>query len=280
MKQSIKVDFHVHTHYSPCGREEATPAAMINNVKKHGFQAIGFSDHVSPDPQLNCSFYDQQRPVIIDSLRRDIVAINPQGIRVLVGLEADYVIAGTRCLDDETLQRADHVICASSHFHLTEFPQYSLMLVNLPSTIKAKHMVQMATEALFISGISVWAHPFCCRMIYDEFDSMMKGLSDAEIENLVMIANEQEIAIEINGAAAYDIRYRSPVSKFYQIARESGARFTIGSDAHHPDYLLKSWFIAYDWAMEMGFTDNDFLTLDEFLDRQTRKKSQLVFDAK
>ena len=88
--RAIYADYHVHTHLSPCGKPEATAAAMLARAREKGLAAIGFADPVTPGPGPGCSFYEGQRPHLLDGLRAEIAALeDPPGLRVLVGVEAD-----------------------------------------------------------------------------------------------------------------------------------------------------------------------------------------------
>jgi len=153
-------DFHVHTHLSPCGKPEATAEAMIRRAQEKGLAAIGFADHITPQAVPGCAFYDRQRLSLLQNLRDEIGKGQTDGpIEVLVGVEADYTLAGRDCIDREMLAQADHVICAASHFHLPAAPQSA---DDTPES-KAALMVRMAREALVLPGIAVWAHPFDCK---------------------------------------------------------------------------------------------------------------------
>jgi len=120
MTNPIYADFHVHTHLSPCGKPQATARAMVRRAQEKGFAAIGFADHFTPDPVPGCPFYDQQRLRILADLRAEIAreVTDTASIEILVGVEADYTIAGQACLSPAVLTQADHIICATSHFHL------------------------------------------------------------------------------------------------------------------------------------------------------------------
>ena len=62
MANDIYADFHVHTHFSPCARPEATAEALIHRAQEKGLVALGFADHITPYPVPACSFYEHQRP--------------------------------------------------------------------------------------------------------------------------------------------------------------------------------------------------------------------------
>ena len=260
MANPIYADFHVHTHLSPCGKPHATAEAMLRRAQEKGLAALGFADHVTPDRIPGCSFYDRQRPHILADLRAEIArATNGAHLEVLVGAEADYTIAGRRCLDAAVLAQADHVICAASHFHLPTAP--------LPAS--AELMLRLAREALVLPGVSVWAHPFHCSQVRP-LPPILNPVGEAELAPLIALANEREVAIEVNGAAVQREDYRRAMARFFCLAREMGARFTVTADAHSPDHLDRI-DLALDWARTLGLQDGDLLTAQELAQRQSRR---------
>jgi histidinol phosphatase-like PHP family hydrolase len=266
MRNPIYADFHVHTHLSPCGKPQATAEAMIWRALEKGLAAIGFADHFTPQPVPGCPFYARQRLHILADLRAEISRVKWEAdIAVLVGVEADYTLAGRACLDAATLAQVDHVICGASHFHLPTAPRPA----SDDPRARAALIVRTAHEALTVPGVSVWAHPFDCSRVRP-LVPILETIDDDDLALLIALANEHEVAIEINGGPARLEDYRLATARFYRLARKMGARFTITADAHHPDDLDRL-DLALAWAHEMGLRDEHFLTTEELLVRQQRK---------
>jgi histidinol phosphatase-like PHP family hydrolase len=241
---------------------------MIERAREMGVRAIGFADHVTPQPVPGCPFYDGQRPSLLTELRAEIAALPvAPDIKVLIGVEADYTLAGPGCLDAELLSLADHVVCAASHFHLSGAPQPA------EDTPRAKGvlMVSLAREALAIPGVSIWAHPFDCSRLRP-LAPILETVSDDALAALIGLAKAREVAIEVNGGAGLQDEYRRAMAPFYGLAREMGARFTITADAHHPDDLERL-DLALQWAQEMGIRERELLTVGELCQRQRRKNT-------
>ena len=271
MRRPIYADFHVHTHLSPCGKPQATAEAMIRRARAKGLAAIGFADHFTRRSVPGCSFYDGQGPHIVHELRAEIAQTADRGdLETLVGVEADYTIAGRDCIPTAALRWVDHVICASSHFHLPTAPQPAS---DTPRS-KAELMLRLARESLTLAGVSVWAHPFDCSQVRP-LTSILETVGDGELAVLIASANEHEVAIEINGGPAQHEDYRQATERFFVLARQMGARFTLTADAHHPDDFARL-DLALEWAREMGFDDEHFLTVQELLERQGRKKAHVI----
>jgi histidinol phosphatase-like PHP family hydrolase len=266
MPNPVYADFHVHTHLSPCGKPQATAEAMLRRAQEKELAAIGFADHVTPDPIPGCPFYDRQRPRILADLRAEIAqVVDRADLEILVGLEADYTIAGRACLNPAVVAQADHVVCAASHFHLPT----ALQPASDGPRARAALMLRLAREALDIPGVSIWAHPFHCRRVRP-LPPILETIGEAKLAALIALANEREVAIEISGAAAQDEGYRQATARFFCLACEMGARFTLTADAHSPD-VLDRLDLALEWARGLGFRERDLLTAQELRERHKKK---------
>ena len=264
-------DFHVHTRYSPCGKPEATVAAMVAVAQAKGLAALGFADHVTPRPIPGCSFYDGQQIEVLTDQRATIDALpNPADLDVLMGVEADYTLAGEGCLSDAILALVDHVICSASHFHLPAAP---VPATDAPAD-KARLMVEMAEGMLRVGGVDVWAHPFDCSKMRP-LAPTMAHIDEPTQARLIALARDREIAIEINGGPAQDAAYREATRDFFGLARELGARFTVTADAHHPDDFERL-DLALGWASEMSIGEPELLTVGEFRARYHHKRCRLA----
>ncbi|MGC9349433.1 MAG: PHP domain-containing protein [Anaerolineae bacterium] len=270
MSNGFYADFHVHTRFSPCGHPEATVAAMVTRARAKGLAALGFADHVTPAPVPGCGFYDGQQIDVLLEERAVLDALLSEGgalgLDLLMGVEADYTLAGAGCLDAAMVELVDHVSCSASHFHLPAAP---VPEADTPRA-KAKLMVDLAREMLSLDGVAVWAHPFDCSAmrplapIMVEIDSATQG-------ELIELANRREVAIEINGGPGQDPAYRAATAGFFSLAREMGARFTVTADAHHPDDFERL-DIAVEWARDLGIDAVSFLTSEEIRARHRRKR--------
>jgi histidinol phosphatase-like PHP family hydrolase len=159
----VYADFHVHTRFSPCGHPDATITAMVARARDKGLAALGFADHVTPHVIPGCGFYDGQQMEVLAEMRKVVAALpdastNRVGLELLVGVEADYTLAGAGCLDAKMIRLVDHVVCSASHFHLPAAP---VPAEDTPLA-KARLMVALAREMLRLDGVTIWAHPFDC----------------------------------------------------------------------------------------------------------------------
>lgn len=268
MQRSIYADFHVHTRFSPCGSREATVEAMIESARARGLSAVGLADHITPRPIPGCSFYDGQQFETLMEVRAAVETVRDgAGLEILVGLEADYTLAGEHCLSTEIVDLADHVVCAASHFHLPAAPGPE----EPTPRSRAELMVRMARGMLEMPGVTIWAHPFACSSM-NPLTPIMAEVPEETLVELIALANAREVAIEFNGGPARLAEYREATTPFFHLALEMEARFTVTADAHHPDDFDRL-DLALEWARSLGVPDEAFLTAAEVRDRQQRKRA-------
>jgi len=261
LSNPIYADFHVHTRLSPCGKRDATLGSMIARAHAKGISALGFADHVTPLPIPGCNFYNGQQIEVLYAARGIVNALEiPPELTVLVGVEADYTLAGSNCLDADVRAHADHVICAASHFHLPAAP------TPREDTLEARAdlQVEMARGMLAVDGVSVWAHPFDCTEMRP-LAPIMAAIGEVRMAELIRMAIDRGVAIEFNGGpAATSLAYCDATAGFFGLAREMGARFTITADAHHADDLDRL-DVALDWARSLGVRDGELMTVEELM---------------
>ena len=124
-------------------------------------------------------------------------------------------------------------------------------------------MLRIAAEALALPGVDIWAHPFDCSQLRP-LGPILDTVADEELASLIALANERSVVVEINGGAALQEEYCLVMARFYGLAREMGARFSVTADAHHPDDFERL-DLALRWAREMGVTDGELVTVEEML---------------
>ena len=266
--EPIYADFHVHTCFSPCGSREATVRAMVERARAKGLQAVGLADHITPRPIPGCGFYDGQQLETLLEVRAAAEAVRgTAGLELLVGLEADYTLAGEHCLSPEIVDVADHVVCAASHFHLPAAPEPE----EPTPKGRAELMVRMARDMLNIPAVTIWAHPFDCSSMRP-LGPIMAEIPEETLAELITLANAHEVAIEFNGGPGQLAEYREAMAPFFRLALEMGARFTVTADAHHPNDFERL-DLALAWARQLGVPDEAFLTVTEVRERQQRKRA-------
>lgn len=211
------VDFHVHTHYSPCAQPEALPDVMVRSAYARGIRTMGFSDHYFP-------FTD---PAIYDRVRREVGEI-PLDLALYFGCEVDVLSPERFGLDAERAAAMDFVIAGPTHYqcdHVERPP------VADPEACAA-HYVATFTCACETPYVSFVAHPFHVPGGVFQCDPLAQ-IRFADLEPALRAAKQNDIAIEIQ-PKTIDPTRRQFYLQFYRMCKEMGLQFAFGSDGHRP----------------------------------------------
>ena len=238
------LDFHLHTHYSACGKRDMAPARVAAGYRAAGYEAIGFTDHLHP-------WID---PSIYARLRHDLEqSVEPlDGLSCYVGCEAEVVAPGEVTLDAATAETLDFAIIAASHFHLSHVARPG---DPSPSGVAA-HYVRFFLEAVRWPGASAIAHPFIAnRDALGPMADIWPYVDQSSLRAALQEAAGRGVAVELS-PKALSPAHADVFLEFYQRARECGVRFLIGSDAHDAERIASTSRLQ-PLADALGLTEAD-----------------------
>ena len=208
----IKGDFHVHSNWSD-GLNSIED--IVRYALKLGYRFIAITDH-SQSLKVAGGLTEEQ----LREKRKEIEMIQERypDIKIFFGTECDIKADGKLDYSNDLLDEFD-IVCAAIHskFKMSE-----------------KEMTERIINAIQNEYVKILAHP-TGRLIgkRDAYEVNLEKVIDAAIENNVLLEiNAFPDRIDLN-----DINIR--------IAKEKGAKFTIGTDAHAVDHLR---FIRYGVA--------------------------------
>ena len=200
----IKGDFHVHSNWSD-GLNSIED--IVRYALKLGYRFIAITDH-SQSLKVAGGLTEEQ----LREKRKEIEMIQERypDIKIFFGTECDIKADGKLDYSNDLLDEFD-IVCAAIHskFKMSE-----------------KEMTERIIDAIQNEYVKILAHP-TGRLIgkRDAYEVDLEKVIDAAVENNVLLEiNAFPDRIDLN-----DINIR--------IAKEKGARFTIGTDAHAVDHL-------------------------------------------
>ena len=200
----IKGDFHVHSNWSD-GLNSIED--IVRYALKLGYRFIAITDH-SQSLKVAGGLTEKQ----LRDKRKEIEMIQEKypDIKIFFGTECDIKADGKLDYSNDLLDEFD-IVCAAIHskFKMSE-----------------KEMTERIINAIQNEYVKILAHP-TGRLIgkRDAYEVDLEKVIDAAVENNVLLEiNAFPDRIDLN-----DINIR--------IAKEKGARFTIGTDAHAVDHL-------------------------------------------
>ncbi len=199
----IRGDLHMHTTWSD---GDETAEAMARAAKARGYEYIAITDH-----SRSLRFAGG---VGIDDLRAHARAVQEVGdrvgLRVLIGSEVDILPDGSLDYPDEVLRTLD-VVIGSVHSRL-RMPQ--------------DEMTRRVITAMHNPHLDILGHP-TGRLVGQ------RPPFDLDLDAVVDAAHTTGTVLEINASPErLDLR-----DVDVRLARDRGARFEIGTDAHRTDTL-------------------------------------------
>lgn len=215
----IWADFHTHTRYS---HGTGTIEQNVRAAMKRGLCAIGISEHGPANIGLCLKLEDFHK------MREEIERLRNKytDIDILLGCEANIVsLDGELDIPDYILEDLDYSMVG---LHPMVWPRslkdgFCLFFENIIAKVvdsgplKEKVMEQNTTaliKAISNNNIKIVTHP---------------GLHlPIDTAKLARAAVENRTALEINAGHGY------MTEEYVKIAKANGAKFAIGSDAHHP----------------------------------------------
>ncbi len=259
----MKHDIHVHTTLSSCCSDEhAIPSRMIKRASEQGLEVIGFADHLWDNEAYEPSgWYAPQNYQHLCAIREQIPE-DTHGVNVLVGCETEYCGHGRVGISKAVAEKLDFVLIPFSHFHMKGFVVEQEEADSL--TAVANLLVERFQEVLELDMATGVAHPFFT-LGYTEHDTILGSISDGAFEDCFGRAAERGVSIEIH--PGFFPRYlgweqedyhEEPFLRMLTIAKDSGCKFHLGSDAHILEGIgSTNWLI--ECVKPLGITQQDML---------------------
>ncbi len=197
----INGDFHVHTSWSD---GSVSIEKMAEKAVSLGYHFIGICDH-----SQSAGYAGGLTPERILEQKKEISRLNHQrdDIRILAGTEVDILTDGGLDFSDDLLAQLDIVIAA------------------VHSGFK-RRVTERLVAAAQNPHVTILAHP-TGRLLFQR-----EGY-EVDLEQVIRACADTGTALEINcNDERLDLNDRH-----IRIAKEQGARFAIGTDAHHPDQM-------------------------------------------
>lgn len=252
MKFGERVNLHTHTFR--CKHAVGTPRDYCAEAVRQGLCILGFSDH-QPFPDGR---FDESRMPFgdLEVYAREIEAARREfpGLKILTGLEADYVRAlGKSFYQEEFFDRRnfDYLILGP---HFNDPPESG---AGRGTEENVRLRVEATIRAMETGLFAYVAHPdmFACSGL--RWTPGVRALC----RELICAAVALKVPLEINAyglrkpwiEVAGERRPQYPWRPFWELAAELGAVMVVGADAHRPGDVWSNAEQAVEWGAELGF---------------------------
>lgn len=215
---------HIHTHFSRCANPEMLAADIVKTADKAGLEIIALTDHDYPAKRNAVAV---QR----DELLSEIEKVE-HNVKVLVGSELSAYGVGVFTNDISCDEALDYRLYTTNHFHQDYWHQPE----DMTPRGYAEFMLAIMNSVLDERKADCFAHPFMAGYIhaFDDPHKVTRAFTDNDIGDILEKANALGTAWELNTVAvAGDPEFHR---RYFQIGKEVGVTFNIGTDAH----LLKN----------------------------------------
>lgn len=226
----VKHNLHLHTRFSGCAKPEMIAADIVKKAEECGLEMIALTDHNYPQKKNAVA---QQRYEIL----RELEGIETP-VKVLVGAELSAYGVGKFADDISCDNSLDYRLYTTNHYHqgYWEHPEI------ITPRAYAEHMLAIMESVIESGRADCFAHPFMAGYIhaFDDAHDVTRSFKDNEIGDIMEKANKREIAWELNVPAVLgDPEF---FHRYFQIGKEVGVVFNIGTDGHRLDRVDSKQF--------------------------------------
>lgn len=225
LDELARFNTHIHTTFSRCAKREMEARDIVAEADRCGLEIIALTDHNYPHKK-NATAY--QRLELLEQLK-DF----PHRVKVLIGAELSSYDIGKFADDIECDNALDWRLYTTNHYH----QDYWVHPAQKTPRAYCEHMLAIMDKVIESGRADAFAHPFMAKYIdcFDDFKEVTRAFTDNEIGDTIEKANAAGITWELNIPAIYgdpDFHRR-----YFNIGRQCGAVFNIGTDAHALDKI-------------------------------------------
>ena len=264
MRDKVDHDLHIHSRLSSCSNDpEQTTDRILQYAKDNGLSRICITDHYW-DREIDGAS-DWYRVQDLEHISGALPLPQAEGIDFLFGAETEFTRKLQVAMPKSRFDGFDFVIIPTTHLHMNGLT-IEQRDVDSPDTnrIRAelwvKRLDALLSQDLPFRKIGI-AHLACgliSRGGFEDYLSVLSGISGEEMERLFARAAEVGCGIELNQDDINRMQ-KAPdaVGRMFRIAKNQGCKFYMGSDAHHPSGLLHAKE-SFEYAVdELGLEESD-----------------------
>lgn len=215
-------NMHTHSVFSKCAKPEMTLENMIRAAEDFGLETLAITDHSDPGDDI-----DTYANFLL--LKERLKGIETP-VRVLIGAELSAYGVGKYAEPFEVDRALDFASYSHIHYHLDSWEQPE----DRSPRGYAEHELKIL-NALFDSGrADNIAHPFSpCKMPFfneEEKAATLAAITDSELGDILEKGERAQCSWEIHTPTF--LSFPDFSRRFWNIGREVGVHFCLGTDAH------------------------------------------------
>lgn len=241
MRYIIDHDYHIHSMISLCsGDQEQTCERILRYAKENGLKELCLTNHywdeaVPIDPAFE--FYYIQN---YDYLAKELPLPQDADVQFSFGCETELLGDLTLGISPLKYDAFSMIIIPTTHFHFS-------VPASATTEERAKYWVERFESVLDRDlpfhkvGIAHLACPLIANSSREAYLETLSLIPTEDMERLFEKAAKLGVGIELNSCDMnFSDEEAETVLRMFQIAKEKGCKFYLGSDAHHPAELDKA----------------------------------------
>lgn len=260
MKYTVDHDYHIHSFLSPCSRDpEQNSERILRYGIENGYRHICLTNHLWDTKIKN--FYLDPPDQKYDYLVQAKPLPQAENISFHFGCETDMDKNFVLGINREAFDKLEFVIISTTHLQLTGKTIDENATLSQRAEIYIKRIEKVLDSGLDFHKVGI-AHPVSGHASPDNpFNELFDLIGEDNIRYAFKRVAQSGAGVEIN---SFDFNFENKSSKhidailrFYNILRECGCRFYLGSDAHHPDALDRAHGIFENAVNELGLKEEE-----------------------
>jgi histidinol phosphatase-like PHP family hydrolase len=248
---NIRSDFHIHSSVSYDTPDEVSVEKIAEVAAGLGFKEIGITDHVHICSEGAKGFDQKNTDRDKHAELGNIIRGSERDIKIYYSWEVDYFDGGRYSFDVRyDPPRLDYILLGH---HFTGHMRHA------GDKEKARYLHRITMEMAREPYANIIAHPFYYPGGAEEHQRIISLVSDDQFKEAFSAMKEHGKAAEITSFQFQaDLRSIREMKRMYGLARETGVKFVLNSDAHRLDEL-GGGYRCLRILEELGFSSEDFV---------------------
>ena len=236
MRFQVDHDLHIHSYLSLCSDDpEQTPEAILRYGEENGFRTLCLTDHMWDPSVPGASDWYKAQPY--ERTRNALPLPKSDKVRFLFGCETEMNRQEVIGVSAPVMQELDFVIIPTTHMHMNGYTVDGSEGAEERASLWITRFDALLDMTLPFNKTGI-AHLTCPLIWRGRYLEVLEKIPSDEYHRLFEKAAAKGLGIELN----FDSLNMGPRETElnllpYQIAKEEGCRFYLGSDAHHPQSL-------------------------------------------
>lgn len=218
----VRNNMHTHSVFSKCAKPEMIFEDMIKAAENYGLDTLAITDHSDPgddiDSYSNFLYYKEKLKTI------------DTPVRVLIGAELSAYGVGRFAEAYEVDKALDYASYSHIHYHLSCWEQPE----DRSPRGYAEHELAVLRSLFATDRADNIAHPFSpVKMKFfndEEKAAVLASFSDNELGDILSEGENARCSWEIHTPTF--LKFTDFSKRFFNIGKEVGVHFTLGTDAH------------------------------------------------